>query len=165
MNILFSTIWNKITTEHVIKGNLYSDNQYETIEYGPLYQNTLSKFIGDKFSVQPKHGESGSILTFDKVEFGAYDEVYNHQAEGSDVKIEVELVNPIPEGTEGTEGSSDGYDYFEGQKENTNASPEPSEPSEPSAIVFIKCPQCTFESIHQDVIDHHIKYGHDLETR
>lgn len=25
---------------------------------------------------------------------------------------------------------------------------------------FIKCPHCKFENIHQDVIDHHIRYGH-----
>ena len=29
---------------------------------------------------------------------------------------------------------------------------------------FIKCPHCRFENVHQDVIDHHIKYGHNLET-
>ena len=90
--------------------------QYETIEYGPLYNNTLSKFIGDKFSGDLKHCEDGSIITFEKEKFSSYDEVYNHEAQGLDVKIRVELVTPNPEGTEGTEGSSDGYYDFESEE-------------------------------------------------
>ena len=160
VNILFSTIWTKITTGHAIRGTLISDNHYETKEHGPLYNNTLSKFISDKFGGDLKHGEDGSIITFEKKKFESYDEVYNYQTTGSNVKIKVELVNPIPEGTEGTDGSRDGRHYFGSEnedkgeylssknkeKENTDPSPEPSEPSEPSVFLPPKCYQCDFSN-------------------
>ena len=114
VDIFYSDIWDKITTENAIKGNKVSDTHYETLEYGPIYQNTLSKFIGDKFGANLKHKEQGSILTFDKEKFGAYNEVYNHQAELSDVKIGVELVNL--DSTDGSDGSSDGFYNFESEK-------------------------------------------------
>ena len=147
VRIPFSTIWTKITTEHAIKGNLYSDNQYVTRDYGDIYQNTLSRFIGDKFSAKLKHGEEGSELVFVKSEFSSYDEVYNHQAEGSDVKIVVELVEDLPEpdSTDGTDGPSDRFESVNGKEEDDNPSPKPSEPSEPSAFPR-KCYRCNFSN-------------------
>ena len=92
-----------------------------------------------------KHGENGSILTFDSDEFASFDDIYNHKVEGEEleVKIDVEFITPNPEGTEGTEGSSDGFYKFEKKKKNANQSPEPSEPSEPSAFPP-KCYRCDF---------------------
>jgi hypothetical protein len=144
VNIPFSTIWERITIDHAIKGNLFSDNQYETKEYGPLYNNTLSKFISDNLNAELKHGEDGSVLTFDKVKFSSYDELYSQTA-SPDVKLVVELVNPIPEGTEGNDGPGDGYGDFESIGKKDNASQEPSELSEPSAFNFPpKCYRCDF---------------------
>ena len=65
----YSDIWKKIKEENGIKGNLYSDTQYETFEYGPIYQNTFSNFIADKFSADLDRKNTGSILTFDKAQF------------------------------------------------------------------------------------------------
>lgn len=176
VTVLYSSIWDDITSsESTIKGALNPSNntEYNTHYYGPLYQNTLSKFISDNFAADLKHGEKGSVLAFDRDKFASFDDVYNHKVKGeeTDIKIDVELVSPEPnpEGTEGSEGSSDGYGDFESvierEENNVNPSPQPSEPSEPSAIAFIKCPHCKFENIHQDVIDHHIKFGHEMATR
>lgn len=145
VNIEYSEIWNKITSGdgRPIKGNLFSENQYETHEYDPLYQNTLSVFIGDKFSADLKHKEGGSVLTFDTEKFDTYYDVYNHQVEGqeSDLTIEVSLMEPEDEGSEGTDGSSDGFDNY---NENTNLSPKPSDPSESSAFP----PKCYYCDLH-----------------
>ena len=167
VDVLYSLIWTKITEgDNKIKGDKMSATQYETLEYGSIYQNTLSKFIGDKFSASMKHKEVGSILSFDKQKFESYDDIYNHQVKGleKDVKIDVELIED-PDGTEGMTAFSNAFDkYNDGsreEKENSNPSLEPSGRQSPQPIVFIKCPHCKFENIHQDVIDHHIKYGHE----
>ncbi len=34
-----------------------------------------------------------------------------------------------------------------------------------SAVKFVKCPHCSFENIHPEVIAHHIKYGHTTITK
>jgi hypothetical protein len=50
------------------------------------------------------------------------------------------------------------------EEKNTNPSPEPSGRQSPQPVVFIKCPHCKFENIHQEVIDHHVKFGHESTT-
>lgn len=168
VNIPYSKIWEKITTGEIIKGNKNSDIQYETHEYGPLYHNTLSKLTGDKFSANLRHKEEGSILTFDRPKFESYDEVYNHQADGSEneVKIKVELANP--EGTEGMTAISDGFDNFkndiERKEKKTNPSPEPSEPSGRQPILNCPFQGCNFKNIHQEDIDHHFRLTHNENT-
>ena len=129
VNIPYSKIWEKITTDG-IKGNKYNDTQYETQEYGPLYHNTLSKLIGDKFSANLRHKEEGSILTIDRVKFESYDDIYNHQVEGSDKEIDIMVSLVVPEGTEGMTALPDGFDNFMNERERRLTHlQEPSEPS------------------------------------
>lgn len=148
VNIPYSEIWKKITDEKSIKGNLSTDTRYDTLEYGPIYQNTFSKFITDKFSADLNRKNTGSILTFDVCKFiDSYDNLYNHKVENSDneiKKIDVQLINPKSEGSEGTEGSSDAstLDYAtfdEGNKREIKANPssEPSQPSQPTQTASI----------------------------
>ena len=40
-------------------------NKYESAEHGTLYRNTLTAIICDKFGAERKHGENGTIFTFD----------------------------------------------------------------------------------------------------
>ena len=100
VDIPYSSIWNKITTENSIKGNLVSNTQYDTLEYESLHQNKLSKFIADEFTANLRHGEGGNILTFDKEKFDSYNQVYNHKVAGSgnNIKINVEVVKLNPDG-------------------------------------------------------------------
>jgi hypothetical protein len=142
VNIPYSKIWEKITTGG-IKGNKYSDTQYETQEYGPLYHNTLSKLIGDKFSGNLRHKEEGSILTLDRPKFESYDDIYNHQTEGSDIVITVTLIDP--EGTEGMTALPDGFDNNENEKKETNAPPGAVRALRPSAFPP-KCYHCDFSN-------------------
>jgi hypothetical protein len=151
VNILYSAIWDEITnSDDGIKGSLYTANQYNTMEYGPLYQNTLSKFICDKFSANLKHKKEGSILTFDKQKFATFDELYNHQVEGSeenDVKIEVTLVRESDggDGSEGLRALEGMFESIKSEAEKTNAPPTavtPSQPSQPTqtASIYRKYP-------------------------
>ena len=131
--------------------------------------NTLSKFIGDNFSADIIHKKDGSILSFNREKFDSYDDIYNHQSQGIDVEttIEVKLVDDKDkegDGNEGLRALEGAFHSLTDENENTNAPPNAVMPSQPSPVVFIKCPHCKFENIHQDVIDHHIKYGHETET-
>jgi hypothetical protein len=131
--------------------------------------NTLSKFIGDNFSADIIHKKDGSILSFNREKFDSYDDIYNHQSEGSDVqtKIEVKLADKDEEGdgNEGLRALEGAFHNLKDENESTNAPPNAVMPSQPSPVIFIKCPHCKFENIQQDVIDHHVKYGHEMATR
>jgi len=169
-NIVFGMVWNEIISGG-IKGKLnpYNNTEYQTHEYGPLYMNTLSKFIGDNFSADIIHKKDGSILSFNREKFDSYDDIYNHQSEGPDIeiKIEVKLVdssNEEGDGNEGLRAIEGAFHSINNENEKSNAPPNAVMPSQPSPMVFIKCPHCKFENIHQEVIDHHIKYGHDTAT-
>ena len=105
-----------------------------TQEYGPLYHNTLSKLIGDKFSGNLRHKEEGSILTLDRPKFESYDDIYDHQAEGLDKEIDIEVSLVIPEGTEGMTALPDGFDCFERKEKKTNTPPEAVRALRPSAF-------------------------------
>lgn len=163
---VFGLVWNEIISGG-IKGKLnpYNDTEYQTHEHGPLYMSTLSKFIGDNFSADIIHKRDGSILSFNREKFYSYDDIYNHQSKGPDVeiKIEVKWVEKEKEdcdGCEGVRGLEGAFHTLDDESESTIASPNAVTPSHPSPVVFIKCPQCKFENIHQELIDHHVKYGH-----
>jgi hypothetical protein len=147
ISIPYSLVWQDITSGG-IKGsfNKYSSTEYDTEEYGTLYLSTLSKQISDNFAADLNHKEEGSIITFYTEKFDSYDEVYNHNVEGSEneVTIKVELVKT--EGADGTEGSSDAFHNFDDTiKEEDNASPKPSDPSDPSAFPP-KCYHCDYST-------------------
>lgn len=167
VHIKYSFIWNKITSEKRIQGTLSSQTQYDTLEYGPLYQNTLSKFISDKFSCDLRHEEDGSVLIFDKDKFECYREPYSHLSSKNGVKIDVKLMEPNTDGTDDTEGSPDGLYNFESENNSNNnkkeyiiaennkanASTVPSEPSAPSFVLTKrradfppKCYRCEFSN-------------------
>jgi hypothetical protein len=165
-NIVFGLIWNEIISGG-IKGKLnpYNNTEYQTHEYGPLYMNTLSKFIGDNFSADIIHKKDGSILSFNREKFNSYDDIYNHQTEGSDVetRIEVKLAdrNEEGDGNEGLRALEGAFYKMNDENEKTITPPNAVMPSQPSPLVFIKCPHCKFENIHQEVIDHHVRLSHN----
>jgi hypothetical protein len=76
--VYFSDIW-KTIIQGAIDGN-YDEkkpNQYETVDYGTLYKNTLSKLIADKFGAKLNRKANGSILIFDLEKFRRFDELYD----------------------------------------------------------------------------------------
>lgn len=159
--IPFGLIWNEITSGG-IKGRLnpYNNIEYQTNEYGPLYMNTLSKFIADNFGADIIHKRDGSILLFNREKFDSYNEIYNHQDEESEIKIDVKLAEC---------DGCDGMRVLEGATHNTQAensfptAPRNAiTPSQPSRLVIIKCPieGCDFRNIFQEEVDHHFKFTH-----
>ena len=67
-----------------------SRNAYETIEYGTLYQNSLPKFIRDKFTAEIKKENYGSALLFNIEELEKFEDIYSDiQLNEDNVKIEV----------------------------------------------------------------------------
>lgn len=164
VSVPYSLIWNHIINGG-IKGTLnqYKPIEYETEEYGPLYQNSLSKQISDNFSGDLGHTEGGSIITFLTEKFDAFDAIYNHKEEvDKDLKITVEEAGPDPDDSDGSDDSSDTFDDSIHEEIEEAASQKPSDPSEPSAVTFLKCPKCKFENISQSEIDHHFKLTHTL---
>jgi hypothetical protein len=83
-------LWKKII-EGEIEG-YYDDNkkqQYETINFGVLYLNTISRTLKDKFGATIKRKSDGNIVTFDRVELDRLEQVYGDK---SDVKIQVKII-------------------------------------------------------------------------
>lgn len=138
-------MWNEIISGG-IKGKLnpYNNTEYQTHEYGPLYINTLSKFIGDNFSADIIHKKDGSILSFSREKFYSYDEIYNHQSEGTDIeiKIEVKLVDSKDEGdgNEGLRALEGAFDNIKNESEKTNTPPNAVMPSQPLTNGLHKLP-------------------------
>jgi hypothetical protein len=98
--IPFSDIWTYIINNGIAgKYDERKPKQYETFDYGILYQNTLSKLIADKFGAKLDRKSHGSILIFNRERFDYFEEVYSKKSnavenanDGEDyVKIEVKL--------------------------------------------------------------------------
>ena len=93
LEVYYSEIWNAITEGEWIEGNQVKLNQYETLDYGILYQNSLSKFISDKFGAKIDRKPRGSILIFDQDKFDKFEEIYgNDKNNSNEVDINVKLV-------------------------------------------------------------------------
>jgi hypothetical protein len=84
IKITFSKIWRQIVqggiynTKGGIDGN-YDEkkpNQYETVDYGILYKNTISKLIADKFGAKLHRKADGSTLIFYLDKFRRFNELY-----------------------------------------------------------------------------------------
>lgn len=105
LSLKFSEIWNYIINGGI--GGHYNENkpnEYETVNYGKLYNNTLSNLIADIFGATLDKKSSGSIIIFDIEKFASFKPLYESQSVGDDFKIDVEL----DDGHDGNEGSSDG---------------------------------------------------------
>jgi hypothetical protein len=95
--VSFSDIWNEITDEYEgMEGTIVNSNQYETLDYGILYKNALSKFISDKFGATIHRKSKGSVLTFDLEKLGRFEEIYGNNensTKSKEVSIDVKLVS------------------------------------------------------------------------
>ena len=112
IKVPFTYIWEYIK-EGGINGH-YDENKsrngYETIEYRTLYQNSLPKFIRDKFTAEIKKEGYGSALLFNIEKLEKFEGQYGDiQLNEDNVKIEVkEYVS------EEKDGGNDGNDGFLG---------------------------------------------------
>jgi hypothetical protein len=112
--VQYSKIWRHIIDGAIAgKFNDNKPNQYETLDYGILFQNMLSKLIADKFGADLDRKPNGSILIFNTEKFDYFEEVYSVKIQidkntddvKDSVKIEVKLEVSDDEGNVGNEGS------------------------------------------------------------
>ena len=136
----------------------YSDDkrphEYQTLEYGTIYNNTISNILEHTFGGRPKHKEHGNLFLFDPEELARVGRSYNLTT-----KIQTKITID-PEGSEGNEGSTeeppssnedqDDEDIDSPGKTDDNPTSniqkqigarvqEPSDPSDPSAKVIERC--------------------------
>jgi hypothetical protein len=155
--ILASSIWGIIKEGNRIHG--YYDerrpNEFQTEDFGTIYQNTITIIICDKFGAVKKHTENGSLLIFDQQKLLKVCDSYTEtkiqltenpdDPDGSDgsrqtpapsrenpdaeITMEAQNLTDISEKDSGTD-----VNITTGKIENPSAGRvEPSEPSEPSA--------------------------------
>ena len=90
--------------------------QYETVDHGTLYLNSLPTIIRDKFTATKKSEDYGVALIFDVEKLEKFDDRYsNSYLKGDNVKIEVKL--KIEDKT-GDSGDSGDFGDFLGVRSN-----------------------------------------------
>ena len=135
--ISVAEIWEQLRA--IIEGH-YDEkkpHEYQTLEYGTIYNNTISNILEHTFGGRPKHRTFGNTFIFDLEELTRVGKAYNLKTDIQTKMIDIEQSNitkdegmkapgplgkpPIPKEEEN-----------QAQKEERVPSIEPSEPSEPS---------------------------------
>jgi hypothetical protein len=101
------TIWDELRTS--IPDGYYDEkkpNEYQTLEYGTIYNNSISNILEHTFGGRSKHRENGNLFIFDPEELERVGRGYNLKT-----RIQTKVVDVIeeenrtrPEGSEGSEG-------------------------------------------------------------
>jgi hypothetical protein len=119
------TIWD--TIKEVIGG--YSDekrpNEYQTLEYGTIYNNSISNILEHTFGGRPKHKENGNTFIFDPEELSRVGKAYNLTTEIQTKIVDNDVIEEEyrsrPEGSEGytEEPTSQNEDKESGKEDNS----------------------------------------------
>jgi hypothetical protein len=110
-------------------------NEFQSAEHGTLFRNTLTAIICDKFGAERKHGENGTIFTFDPDKLWkvgrAYDLTtkiqtrfdlgHNSNSNNTSEKKTEPTTDDDPEGSEGSEGYSGKAERFDNSNDVKNA--------------------------------------------
>jgi hypothetical protein len=144
----------KETIEGYIDPDNKRPNEYQTLEYGTIYNNTISNILEHTFGGRPKHKEHGNVFLFDPEELARVGRAYTLST-----NIQTKIVTEDDhEGSEGNEGYTEEPPNYENNNEdNGSPSTEPSEPSDPSAKVLeeYSCRYCEFKTkIHARYDEH-----------
>ena len=128
-------------------------NEYHTLEYGTIYNNSISNILEHTFGGRPKHKKDGNWFIFDREELERVGRSYT-----STGKIKTILSSKIGEGYEGNEGStgeppsSNEFHETDSREESDDRSSknnkreggvdpqEPSQPSQPSPCYYCHKP-------------------------
>lgn len=136
--IYVKQIWAAI--KETIEG--YSDekkpNEYQTLEYGTIYNNSISNILEHTFGGRPKHRTAGNSFIFDSEELIRVGRAYNLTTK-IQTKIVIEKKNGDYEGNEGNEGSTK-EPSWSSQVQNVGKSDNPREKTEANAIRKQACP-------------------------
>jgi hypothetical protein len=144
VSILFSKIWDRIISGTEIEGfcDEKRQNEYDTKEYGKLYNSTLSTLISDNFSADTKHTNKGSELTFNLEKFKSFKNRYENK-DNDVVKIEVELESDGSDSSEGSGYSMGQYCHINNNKNNEGVT----EKEDPSSLPSLPNQSSIFRGI------------------
>jgi hypothetical protein len=129
--IYVKDIWQKIKEE--IAGYIDPDNkrpqEYQTLEYGTIYNNSIGSICENTFGGRPKHKKDGNTYTFDPDELKRLGKAYN-------ITSNI-LATKIGEGSEGSEGNSEEHpavNNTSNPRQTNSDGAHPTEPSQPSPL-------------------------------
>lgn len=109
-------------------------NEFQSAEHGTLFRNTLTAIICDKFGAERKHGENGTMFTFDPDKLWKVGRAYDlttkiqtrfelgHNSNGNNTseKKTEPTTDEDPEGSEGSEGSRGKAEHFDNSNDVKN---------------------------------------------
>ena len=123
------TIWDELRAS--IPDGYYDDkrpNEYQTLEYGTIYNNSISNILEHTFGGRSRHKENGNLFIFDPEELERVGRAYNLTT-----NIQTKLINVIEEEHRTRPESSEGSEGYMKSHNNLNHD-KPSENSTSSAI-------------------------------
>ncbi|MFZ0224117.1 MAG: hypothetical protein WAM42_20745, partial [Candidatus Nitrosopolaris sp.] len=134
-------IWQTIKSTIEGHSDEKKPNEYHTLEYGTIYNNTISSILEQTFGGRPRHRRDGNVFIFDPVELARV---------GRALNLSTDIQTKICEGCEGSEASiEEDYKFGEhktshlredveanlinnNQREEGVHPQKPSQPSQPS---------------------------------
>jgi hypothetical protein len=116
LELSLEEIWNALPSYIPGRLNPQNPNEFQTIEYGTIYRNTLSQKIEsiDMLGATRKRKSNGSVLIFDKEKVKELKKIYESESQDKakdvapDIDIEPnkkEKINTLDDESEGSEGS------------------------------------------------------------
>jgi len=107
IEISVKQIWDRIKSIIEGRSDEKKPNEYHTLEYGTIYNNTISSILEQTFGGRPKHRRDGNVFIFDPVELARV---------GRALSLSTYIQTKICEGCEGSEGSTEEPYQFAGHK-------------------------------------------------
>ena len=89
-------IWEAIKSTIAGRSDEKKPNEYHTLEYGTIYNNTISSILEQTFGGRPRHRRDGNVFIFDPVELARV---------GKALNLSTDIQTKICEGCEGSEAS------------------------------------------------------------
>jgi hypothetical protein len=124
-----SAIWNRIIQQIPGTHDDKRPHEFQTVEYGTLYNNNVTKLLADKFGATRKRRSDGIVLRFDKDKLERFARAY--RADGAECRtIEIKIIEDEDEkqwdkveGSEGDEGSNEADDQSAEEPDNNELVP------------------------------------------
>ena len=103
-------VWERIKSTIEGRSDEKKPNEYHTLEYGTIYNNTISSILEQTFGGRPKHRRDGNTFIFDPVELARI---------GRSLNLSTDIQTKICEGCEGSEASTEeAYQFDEHKSSN-----------------------------------------------
>jgi len=171
-------IWDEVTKvpgEFLYKGN----TKFETVDYGLLTQKMTTKICKEVLGAKPSRDKSNRKLVFDKKNLNRLHDLFNLSLEVKVTHMTDVTHSGMAKYVLGSEGNEENENTGTKNNDNSNISNENnqnittindsntqehsrnvSQASQASPTDLIKCPECNFQNVHQEDIDHHFRLTH-----